>query len=204
VSTSFRPFAVACGPDNGTLNVSVTDTGPDTFSAVVDWGDGSAPESLGAVGSAFAPVHTYGAAGLYEASVSVTDDDGGLGASADSVRVNYHVTVLRPLGDRPPDVFSAKSTIPVKIDVADCDGSHPDDLEPRIRVVKTSGSPPNQVINEPISTSAADRAGVMRWVDGVYVYNLSGPALPDHSATYRVEITLPNTQVVSASFGLRP
>ena len=154
--------------------------------------------------SPFSASHTYAAAGSYHAEVTVTDDDGGPGSAGDDVRVDYDVAVLRPLGDPAKDVFKSTSTIPVRITVADCDGSHPSDLEPRIKVVKTSGSPPHQEINEPVSSSSADRTGVMRFDDGRYVYNLSGRALPDPSGTYRIEITLPNGQVVTASFGLKP
>jgi hypothetical protein len=119
-------------------------------------------------------------------------------------REKYNVTVLRPLGDPAKDVFKSTSTIPVRVSVADCDGSHPDDLEIRIRLVKTSGAPPPQEINEPVSTSSADRTGFMRFVDGQYVYNLAGKALPDPSGTYRIELTLPNGQVVTASFSVKP
>jgi hypothetical protein len=73
-----------------------------------------------------------------------------------------------------------------------------------IRVVKTSGAPPPQEITEPVSTAGADRTGFMRFADGYYLYNLSGRALPDPSGTYRVEMTLPNGQVATASFGLKP
>jgi hypothetical protein len=44
----------------------------------------------------------------------------------------------------------------------------------------------------------------MRFVHGQYVYNLSAKTLPNPSGTYRIEITLPNGQVVTASFGLKP
>jgi hypothetical protein len=88
--------------------------------------------------------------------------------------------------------------------LADCDGSHPAGLEPRIRVVTTSGSLPHEEINEPVSSASADRNGIMRFVDGQYVYNLPAKTLPDPSGTYRIEITLPNGQVVTAPFGLKP
>jgi hypothetical protein len=108
-------------------------------------------------------------------------------------REKYNVTVLRPLGDPAKDVFKSTRTIPVKVSVADCDGSQPDDLEIRIRLVKTSGAPPLQEINEPVSTSSADRT-FMRFVDGQYVYNLAGKALPDPSGTYRIEMTPPTAR----------
>jgi len=204
VSATFDDGSVECGAMNASLEVSFSDPGPDTFTASVDWGDGSLPESLGSVTSPSSADHTYAAAGLYTASVTVTDDDDGADSASDSVRVNYDVTVLKPLGDPARDIFKSSSTIPVKITVADCDGSHPGDLEIRIRVVKTSGSPPHQEINEPVSSSPADRTGFMRFEDGQYVYNLSAKALPDPSARYRVEMTLPNGQVVTAPFGLKP
>jgi PKD repeat protein len=186
VSAHFAAAAVNCGPGNATLNVSFTDPGPDTFTASVDWGDGSAPESLGAVASPFSATRAYAAAGNYTATATVTDDDGGADTAGDSVRVNYDVTVLRPLGDPAKDVFKSTSTIPVKISVADCDGSHPADLEPRLRVVDTG------------------LTGTMRFADGQYVYNISGKTLPDPRGTYHVEITLPNRQVVTTSFRLKP
>jgi len=52
----------------------------------------------------------------------------------------------------------------------------------RIRVVKTSGAPPPQEINEPVSTSGTDRTGFMRFVGGTYTYNLSAKALPIRAA----------------------
>jgi hypothetical protein len=55
-----------------------------------------------------------------------------------------------------------------------------------------------------VSTSGADRTGFMRFADTYYLYNLSGRALPDPSGTYRVEMTLPNGQVATASFGVKP
>ena len=74
----------------------------------------------------------------------------------------------------------------------------------RIRVVKTSDAPPPQEIDEPVSKSGADRTGFMRFVGGTYTYNLAAKALPDPSGTYRIEMTLLNGQVVTASFGVKP
>ncbi|HLM93843.1 MAG TPA: hypothetical protein VK273_08540 [Gaiellaceae bacterium] len=102
--------------------MSFAELGPDSFTASVDWGDGSAPESLGSVSSPFSATPTYATAATYQATVTVTDDEGGTGSADASARVNYVVTVLRPLGDRAKDVFKSSSTIPVKSSIADCDG----------------------------------------------------------------------------------
>jgi hypothetical protein len=44
----------------------------------------------------------------------------------------------------------------------------------------------------------------MRFADGEYLYSLSPHVLPDPSGTSRIEMTLPNGQVATASFGLKP
>jgi hypothetical protein len=104
-------------------------------------------------------------------------------------------------------VFKYKSTIPVKIQVADCDGSFPGSLAPTIKLTMLSGATPGLEINEPYSTSAAATTGVMRFdsIANQYIYNLATKPLPDPSAIYRITITIPHIgQTVMADFGLRP
>ncbi len=68
-----------------------------------------------------------------------------------------------------------------------------------------SGATPGLPINEPLSTSAADTTGVMRFSTNQYIYNLATKPLPDSSATYLITITIPFTgQSVTVNFGLRP
>ena len=55
-----------------------------------------------------------------------------------------------------------------------------------------------------VALVAGTALGFMRFVDGAYTYNLSAKALSDPSGTYRIEMTLPNGQVVTASFALKP
>jgi hypothetical protein len=60
-------------------------------------------------------------------------------------------------------------------------------------------------INEPVSTSAADTTGIMRFSTNQYIYNLATKPLPDPSATYLITVTVPSTgQTVTVQFGLRP
>jgi uncharacterized delta-60 repeat protein/uncharacterized repeat protein (TIGR01451 family) len=71
-----------------TLPTSFTDAGTlDTHVATVDWGDGSPVDDLGAVVSPFDATHTYAAAGVYTVTVSVIDDDGGVGTTEIQVEV---------------------------------------------------------------------------------------------------------------------
>jgi hypothetical protein len=214
VTASFAATTVSCGTGNATLEVSFTDPGiRDTHTATIDWGDGSPVQSLGLVLSSFSQSHTYGAAGPYNASVTVIDDDlGGGSDSVNAVTVNFTLVgggILQPINPGPPtSIFKYKSTIPVKIKVANCDGSYPGMLAPQISVQKTSSNTPGGV-DEPIySTSAADTGTTMRFTgspDFQYIYNLATRSLSDPSATYQVRITIPLTgQVVTATFGLKP
>jgi len=103
-------------------------------------------------------------------------------------------------------IRGASLTIPVKIRFQNCDGSYPSNLAPKIAVTVFSANTPAYTINEPVSTSAADTGGVMRWSasDSQYMYNLSTKSLPDATATYKIVVTVPATgQTVEVKFGLK-
>jgi hypothetical protein len=90
---------VDAGPDQATyVNVAVslapatfTDPGTlDTHTATIGWGDGAVePGAVTAAGGsgAVAGSHTYLAAGTFSVTVTVTDDDGGVGADTMAVTV---------------------------------------------------------------------------------------------------------------------
>jgi PKD repeat protein len=54
---------------------SFTDPGADTWTATVDYGDGSGPQTLALVGKTFTLSHTYGDNGTYKVRITVNDDD---------------------------------------------------------------------------------------------------------------------------------
>ena len=79
---------------------SFTDPGTDTWTATVDYGDGSGVQSLALnPDKSFALSHPYPANGIYVVTVTVTDDDGGVGVDTTQVAVGD----VAPLVDAGPD-----------------------------------------------------------------------------------------------------
>jgi uncharacterized protein len=201
-SATFASPAVACGMNNAALTVVFADPGlADTFTAVVDWGDGSAPQTLSAVTSPFSATHTYGRAGTYVASVTVTDDDGGSATTAAPVAVNFTVDgggVLPPINQDGSSVFREGRTIPIKVRLVDCTGTFPANLAPVVRVSLLS--------NLSHETWPGDVVATMRYsrLDRQYIYNLDTDDFPDHLSRYQIIITVPSTgQTITAQFRLR-
>jgi parallel beta-helix repeat protein len=79
-----------------TRSGSFTDLGVnDTFTATVDYGDGSGVQPLALTGNTFSLSHNYTSAGPFTVTVKVTDDDLGVGTDTVSVLV----TNVLPTGD---------------------------------------------------------------------------------------------------------
>ena len=66
---------------------SFSDPGVDTWTAQVDYGDGSGPQPLTLAGKTFQLNHHYNRPGAFTASVSVRDQNGGTGTSPLSVQI---------------------------------------------------------------------------------------------------------------------
>ncbi len=67
---------------------SFTDPGADTWSATVDYGDGSGVQALSLSGKNFTLNHSYADNKLYIVTVTVADDEGGIGSDTVQVTVN--------------------------------------------------------------------------------------------------------------------
>jgi DNA/RNA endonuclease G (NUC1)/PKD repeat protein len=66
---------------------SFTDPGPDSWTATVDYGDGSGAQPLALSGNDFSLAHGYAATGSYTVTVTVSDDLGGSGSQTATVTV---------------------------------------------------------------------------------------------------------------------
>jgi PKD repeat protein len=91
VAPVIAPFngAVLLPGETYTANGSFTDPGADSWTATVDYGDGSGVQPLSLSGQTFSVAHLYAAAGSYVVTVVVHDDD-------TSTTRTQTVTVLTP------------------------------------------------------------------------------------------------------------
>lgn len=207
-SVSFLHRNVSCGTDNAFLAVEFGDPGSnDSHVADIDWGQGRS-SGIDPATSPLQAQHTY-PAGSHTATVLVTDDDGSKSAAAKaSLTVAYDTDgIMRPIdaGGR-TKIFKNGRTIPVKIQIRECDGSVASDLRPEISIKKVSGATPDGVAEPSIqSTSGADTGTTMRFDsdDGIYIYNLATDSLSDPTAEYKITVAIQPGQTASATIGLR-
>ncbi len=77
---------------------SFIDPGADTWTATVDYGDGSGTQTLALnADKTFALSHVYADNGVYPMTVIVTDDDGGAGSDVAAVTVNNVAPAVGPI-----------------------------------------------------------------------------------------------------------
>jgi hypothetical protein len=214
--TSFGGPNVLAGPLvfglSGSFGGSFTDPGlvdnPWTVSFTWDGvSDPNPPLSLGANGT---PTHTFTirpqftAGGCNKpASVKVTDKDGGYGTKSTTVQVGTG-EFLPPVSNTPvTDKLKNGQVLPVKVKIADCNGNPITGLAPTIVLKK--GDLTDGVLDDslftvtPDSVSSADTNGVMRLVDGYYIYNMK-VSLPNSdlgTSPYTIIITPGITGYVS-------
>jgi hypothetical protein len=196
VSAALAAGATTCSVN---LTAAFTDAGVnDTHTASVAWGDttssaGTVTEAPQSGSGTVAASHSYSTIGSYTATVTVTDDNGGSGSLATNSFLAGYTTggILQPINPGPPlSIFKLGSTIPVKIQVTNCDGSIPNTLALYITIKAITGDTLPSGDYETTSTSAADSGNVMRFSTNQYIYNLytKTPYFPDPTATYTLTI----------------
>jgi hypothetical protein len=209
---------VACASNSVSVSFTVgdpADEAHDPITGTITWGDGnSTPIS----GRTISESHSY-AAGTYSLTATVNDGDGGQDSQGGSNNVSLLYTtsgILQPInlaGQR--SGFKIGSTIPVKVEIKDCNGAPVTTLGPKVSLARID-THPDAPVNELISSSAADTGTTMRYAggDGHYIYNLStkrsqfcpSSACSNGDLTqgsYRVRITDPTIAPVEAIFDLR-
>jgi hypothetical protein len=147
-----------------TWTATATDPGTaDTFTWWFDGGTGT-PGGLTTTYT-----RSYPSCGTYALDATVADDDGGSDSATSAATVSVgEGAVLPPLGSG-KDLVQTGQVVPVKVRIA-CDGVVWGGLAPAISLVDGDGTYPAS------SVAAADQPGVMRELDGMYLYNLRIPS----------------------------
>ena len=187
VEAAFDDTSVSCGAGSASLTVDIADRDDaDTHEVKIAWGDGTT-ETVNTASDSLTRTHTYSEAGQYTATVTVTDSHGHVTTTTADVAVEFTTTgVLAPF-KKGSVTAKQGSTVPVKVELADCDGSEPTDLDPTLTVSQGS---------------TVARTATLAYVDGKWQHNLSTAGLAPGS--YTVTITVPDTgQTITATLVVR-
>jgi hypothetical protein len=214
VTASFGSALSCATAANATLSWSFVDPGSDIWDAQIDWnynGTTFAPdETKTNVAKADSTTHAYGSAGTHLAAIRIIDNDGGTSnIQTATLVVNYNLSsILQPVNDtrngQPTSMFKYGSTVPVKVEITDCDGSHPSNLDVRVTYAKTSSNPPPVGADEAVATNAPDGGNQMRFSDPIYIFNFGTKYINDSSSTVRLDVSIPTTgQYTYAHIGLK-
>jgi PKD repeat protein len=171
------------------------------------WGDGSSTTYNG-IGTGHIASHMYGSAGMYTATVTVSDEDGGTSVPVTAAMTLNFIVVddgfKKPLDEEGKKEFKSKGTSPLKLKVLDCDGTGAEDLTVTLQVMQLTGAGAGTLIT-PDTKKGSDTPGVMEQQGkNEYHFKLWAKLLPDPDARYRVTATILQTgQTVEATFGLK-
>jgi hypothetical protein len=145
---------------------TATATDPGTADTFTWWFDGGAGNAGGLTTTY---TRSYSSCGTYALDAMVADDDGGSDFATSDATVSVgEGAVLPPLGSG-KDLVQTGQVVPVKVRIA-CDGVSWAGLAPAITLVHADDTYPAS------SVAAVDEPGVMREVDGMYLYNLRIPS----------------------------
>jgi hypothetical protein len=183
----------------------------DDHTVVFNWGDGatSNPSPTGsehgqpdATGT-FNAGHPYALGCVANApSVTVTDDDGAATTHPYSGGLDhYSVAFQAPIQDGVRNIVKPGNVIPVKLQITNCAGQPV--LGKTLSINYVVGDIYDDAAGTTLlpvdSVSGADTTGVMRQVDGKYMYNLSTKGLATNQV-FTIVIREPSTNSFVASF----
>jgi hypothetical protein len=168
-----------------TLRQSGTFSDPgttETYWATVNYGDGSGGMALALTGKSFLLDHTYGTAGTYTVTVSVTDSEGDSGSASLTVNVRklsfqWHEPVETS--------FTVGRLLPVKFSVLRADGTPVFDSTVRVDVLDASGT----VLTG--YTYTANPTGSVTWNGSMYRVNVDTRGFAAGTYTLRVSFSSP-------------
>ena len=160
---------------------TATAADPGTADTFTWWFDGVAGNAGGLTTTY---TRSYASCGTYALDATVADDDGGSDSATSDATVSVgEGAVLPPLGSG-KDLVQTGQVVPVKVRIA-CDGVSWAGLAPAITLVHADDTYPAS------SVAAVDHPGVMREVDGIYLYNLRIPSsLGSHDLVRGDELTI--------------
>ncbi len=164
---------MACASNVVTVSFAVDDPADQTHDPItgtINWGDGG---STSISGRTVTVTHTY-SAGSYALIATVNDGDGGGDSAGGTSNVSFLYSASgfgQPINMNGSSNFKIGSTIPVKLQIFDCNGDQVTTLSPTVHLRKIGSA--DGSVNEVISSSAADSGNTMRHIGDAYMFNLS-------------------------------
>jgi hypothetical protein len=146
------------------------------------------PNPFAASGNTFTT--SFADCGSNSVSAKASDKDAGTSAAVSSASVNvYNASYLPPLNEGMQNLVQKGRVIPVKISVG-CD-TNLTGLQPSIQLLKgdqAAGTESGTDNVETLSVSSADTTGIMRAIDGGYIYNLQVPSTAAANELYTIRV----------------
>jgi hypothetical protein len=134
---------------------------------------------------------SFSSCGSHTASATATDKDNGVSAPSSVSTISvYSASFKAPLNDGMTNIAQKGRVIPVKISVG-CGTTNLTGLAPAIQLFKGDVDPLNETMADPVETysvSAADTMGIMRTIDGGYIYNLLVPSNANSGDLFTIRV----------------
>jgi hypothetical protein len=177
------------GPERVITGAEVAFTGTATDPSTADTKAGFTWQWAVDAGTLSKEDPTFSTCGDRTLKATATDKDGGISAAFGKAVKVYDVRFLAPLDEGVANTVQEGRVVPVKIAVG-CGGTALTGLAPEIELLKGNQTPGGESGTDEVETlvPTADSSGVMRAVEGGYLYNLRVP--DDAAATPGAQYTI--------------